>query len=487
MMFVLKNPITVERHNKELSVMFQKRLYQVCIFFALLCLSACMSVRPQTSTPAIALPSALPETLKSMTPSPVQIASPASSSTTEVTFTPEVSPTLVVSDLLSNHMYTLFQFTCFVGDCVYEAWVENVQGRYIPQLRYAGNDNSDSPAHALLLTFANTKDLVAYWTDSASGQLWISDLAYQEPRLIFSDEANDYRVKDPPNLDYKVKLTWSPDDLHLIVDVPSGSTPDLIYDLQTEVLEPWPWECDQIAFSPRTEHFATWCSSTSGEARYAVMEWGGEIWYSEQPPADKLVRGVKLLPPQWIETLLQTWAWSADGQQIAYFDPADFKGYLHIVDASGKHLKVLPGGVKQAGEITAPADLQWSQDGQRLLVHAYGSKSHPCPLYRSPVSPNSVASNAPCWQVLDTATGNILWTLLDSAEGLMATQSEPADAIVDWKSLMATISPDGKLVALTLTSRPIEYGYVINIDTGEIKDAPAPVNTMRWGIQPNVP
>lgn len=465
--------------------MFSKRKYWLCNFFALLCLTACLPVTFQTSSPVVAHTNTPPETLIPATPLSTRIASPIVIPTEKAMFTPELSLTPVASPLPPDK-YTLFQYSCFVGGCTYEGWVEDTKGRYMPQLRYSSNDNNDSnrsPAHALLLTFANNKDFVAYWTDGISGQLWVSDLAYQAPQLIFSDKANNYPVKSPPNLDYKVRLTWSPDDLHVIVDAPSGPAPDLIYHLQTEVLEPWPWECDRVASSPRTGHFATWCSSTKGESRYAVMEWGGEIWYSEQPPAEELVHGMKLLPPQWVETLLQTWAWSADGQQIAYFDSTDSTGYLHIVDASGKHLKILPGGVKQVGGVITPMDIQWSQDGQRLLVYAYGSESNPCPLYRSPISPNSVAGNAPCWQVLDTATGNILWTLLDSAEALMVAQGQTVDAIANWESSKATISLDGKLVALTLTSRPIDYGYIINIDTGEIKDVPAPVNAMRWGIQ----
>ncbi len=466
--------------------MSSRSLLRVCLCLTFL-LTACLPiVSPMTSATS---PVTTSTRTKKSTPTNFAMTltiSPSphpSTPTVKATVTPGATPVLAASPTLPPSPYALYQHECSILACTYEAWAEDSGGDFASQFFFA-SDREDtpahSPAHALLLTYAHFADLVAYWTDDTPRQLWISDLDYQRPQSIYTDVAGKYPVKNPSYTDHQLRLLWSPDDRHLIVDAPTGSVPDLIYHIQNGKLEEWPWECDRVALSPRTGRLATWCPSTTSQSHYAVMEWGGEIWYSDVAPTTEIVRGVKLSPPKWIEALVQPWAWSADGQHIAYFDPTDADMYLHIAGASGERLTVLPGGYR--GE-TFLVELEWSQDGRRLLVEAYGTVGHSCPRYRPP-APSSESEEAPCWQVLDTETGTVLWTLSDSAAGIMSLLGQPADGIVAWHSPSAVISPDGKLVALTLSAGAVDSRYVVNIETGQIKIIPPPVGAMRWGPHP---
>lgn len=112
----------------------------------------------------------------------------------------------------------------------------------------------DSPAIAKPidtadLVFANFANRVSYWTDTSPGQWWVSDLDLQQPRLLFADTAGTLSSEN-------IGFLWSPDDLHVILEVEGASVPGRIYHIQTKVQEEWPWKCDRAATSPRTGRLA---------------------------------------------------------------------------------------------------------------------------------------------------------------------------------------------------------------------------------------
>jgi hypothetical protein len=255
----------------------------------------------------------------------------------------------------------------------------------------------------------------------------------------------------------------------------------MIYHLQTGALEKWPWHCDRVALSPRTQRLATWCSSTTGEARFAVMEWGGEIWHSDAAPTTEIVHGLKLSLDKWIIDWIQTWAWSADGQQVAYFDPTDPAGYLYIANSTGVRLKILPGAVRDLGEkdLVFPDDLQWSQDGRRLLVLAYSSTEHTCP--RVGGIAEDKPRESPCRQVVDTQTGEVLWSFGDSFEQIAALMHlYDAERAVAGTGGPATISPDGNIVVFTVTAFGKGLSVAVDISRGNQVIPFIQTGTMRW-------
>lgn len=392
-------------------------------------------------------------------------------STASVSATPQASSIPVTPTSAAAVRAAVYQYVCFTPDkCVYESLAANSNGAYLRLFLYSSDEpgRAHFPDNLLSFAFAQFANQFAYWVGGAQGQLWLADLDNRHPRLIFADKSGQYgHFREGEG----IALTWSPDDMHLIVEVSDHSAPDLIYHVQSGRLEAWPWNCDRVGVSPRSQRLAMWCSSDTDQSRFAIIEWGGEIWYSDQAPTTEVVRAVKIRPG-FYRAWMRPWSWSPDGRQLAYFDQTDTGGFLHIVDAAGQHLKVLPGGIQSLGQSTFlyPEDLQWSQDGRHLLVNANGSVAHPCLSY-----PNGLYLTR-CWQVLDSDTGAVLWTLGDSPNAI--------PDLTSWTPLHAALSPDGNLVAMTLTNRPFDTGFVVNIETGQVSGINSPVNAMRWGIQP---
>lgn len=338
-----------------------------------------------------------------------------------------------------------------------------------------------SPGRSLYMQFAHSADRLAYWTIGLPGKLWVSDLTIKKPALIFTDTRRLYPVDYASYPDELINLQWSPDDLHLMVNVQERPELSLIYDLRSHILEKWPYLCNQVAMSPRSGRLATWCASTTTTPGYAVVEWGGEIWFSDAAPTP-------LLTGQH-EGNIQTWAWSADGGQIAYFDPTD--GYLYIANAKAKvRLKsktasaywLAASGFKFGATAIEPpsSPLAWSEDQSRLVIYAIGDEKHQCPsVYQQAVG--SVVKKVPCWQVIDARNGESLWSTSDVvAQALpagLAAELTPSDFF------FPSLSPDGHLLAISFFN--LEYSrwvYIIDMDTKTIiDDYDFMYDQMRWG------
>lgn len=305
------------------------------------------------------------------------------------------------------------------------------------------NDPEIGPASATLISFAHFADKVAYWINDDVRQLWLSDLDLENPQLIYTDKDEVYSNADYEGREFN--LRWTDDDLHLIWYT-NDDSPNLIYHLQTQTIEPWPWKCDRIALSPRTNRLATWCISEESETRFAVIEWGGDIWYSDVPSMFELVKQDRIAlfsPP--------IWAWSSDGERLAYFDPSSRVGEFSIVNAQGIAELSIPEAAWWQTEAVAesriflPSTLiQWSQDNSRLIVFAHELTTHACPLYRNYVSESDSFHDIPCWQVLEIESKSILWTWSDFLDDLNTSDNDT------WQVWDASISPHGKRLAFNV-------------------------------------
>jgi hypothetical protein len=193
-------------------------------------------------------------------------------------------------------------------------------------------------------------------------------------------------------------LFWSADGLYLFVTLEPPPTPAVLdqptrdpvrereyylYSKETGDVKSWSRDCDRIGFSPRTKRIAMWCPSAGeAETSYAVVEWGGEIWFTREPPDTVLkVRAPEFSTP--------TWAWSGDGQQAIYASQ----------DQASPQMLVL--ATTNSGEITTRilgdyglsyAGLNWSAD---LRYVAFKGQ---CP------------SISPCLLILDLLTADVVWT-----------------------------------------------------------------------------
>jgi|GEM_PF-3345681 len=287
---------------------------------------------------------------------------------------------------------------------------------------------------ALLSSFSHFSQKIAYWVRNEHGELWISDLAYAHPQPVFVDTQDAYLTQSAFAYSW-LRLIWSPDDRHLIVDASLSDAPSLIYNLQAQTLAPWPWNCNMIGHSPRSGRVALWCAASNRSSNYAVMEWGGKIWYTDQRPTNVLV---KYAPGQ-----NPTWGWSPAGDQVAFFDPQEAEGNLLLASAEGIRLKTQPGSTYLANPFSYSFDfstqypIQWSRDGQKLLIYA---NSQRCPDLLSMMS--GLAEEHPCWQVLDAYTGERLWSPLD-IDFLW-----PDEEMEETRVQSAVFSPTGEYLAL---------------------------------------
>lgn len=344
------------------------------------------------------------------------------------------------------------------------------------------DDPEVGPADARLLSFAHFADKMAYWTtDDGAARLWISDLETTNPELIYTDESQAY--SDDHNDDAKFNLLWTPDDLHLIWSTHDDS-PNYIYHLQSDMIEPWPWNCDRIALSPQTNHLATWCSpgklemQLAVEMQFAVIEWGGDIWYSETSPKIELIKQDER--PQFSRPI---WAWSSDGERLAYFDPNDLEGDLLIVDAQGNEDLSFSNGawwIEEAvseSRIYLPSTLlQWSEDSSKLIVFAYPITSGACPQYQDYWTGSDESFDVPCLQLVDTETEKILWTWAD-----LVNIAKDVDSNT-WQVWDFTISPYGKRMAINIAvSGRVELG-IVDIENGLYEQwAAYGGSVIRWG------
>jgi hypothetical protein len=360
--------------------------------------------------------------------------------------------------------------------CEYAYWQPGPDGGYIFTQSYWSGDAADanSPANGYSLTYAHYADRLAYWIPGEPGRLWVSDLAYQHPQVVYTDTAGAWPQLS--NGDDRLTLWWSADDEHLIVDIVQDmqGAPALIYHVATGTTEPWPWFCDRVAVSPLTGRLATWCQSVTHPSEFMVMEWHAPTWPSAAPATETvLVRGSRLPARHFIPLPQQTWAWSPDGQRLAFVDPQAAASNLHIVDAAGADL-VVP--------FDALSDhVQWSQDGTRLLVLALGLAQDNCPLDAKNMDGFGPAEAlAACWQVLDAHTGAVVWTALASDAAIAAA----AGMDLSHSFLgSAALSPDGRQVALDLVSGSDHRGVIVYLDTGQVERIEA--NEARWGPRPD--
>jgi hypothetical protein len=288
--------------------------------------------------------------------------------------------------------------------------------------------------------------------------LWLSDLDLENPQLIYTDEDELYSDAD---YETALNLQWTADDLHLIWYTENDS-PNLIYHLQTQTIELWPWKCDRIALSSRTNKLATWCISEQSDSQYSVIEWGGNIWYSDVPPTFELVRQeqISLTSPP-------VWAWSSDGNRLAYFNPSSQTGELIIANVQGIVELSFPNVAWWQTEAVAesriylPAPLiRWSRDSSQLLVFAHDLTTNACPQYRDYWSGSDELYDIPCWQVMESQSGTVLWAWAE----LVNITSE--DGSETWQVWDAAISPSGKHLAFNIAvSGGVELG-IFDLENG---------------------
>lgn len=323
------------------------------------------------------------------------------------------------------------------------------------------------------LSFSNFDTKIAYF--DLEDNVWIDNLTNTRPIKVYSYKGNG-------NL--SVQLTWTPDDKHLILDFNNKTIPNMIYHLNSAKLEEWDYVCDRLATSPRTQKVAIWCISTKSGGNYAIVEWGGNIWYNNQPPKKDILRSISMKEDYRFRLfpLYRNVGWSSSGALFAYFNPQDKTGALQIANVDGKVTMQLSqkaywlSGLYKKKVDLPGVPIQWSKSGDRLLVFSVGDSQNPCPTLRIEVgSLQGDYPNPGCWQVYDSKTGEKLW--------ISANLSSTGDYYFDLKLGEATLSEDGKMIALfAYVNGYNPKFFVLYIDKNKILQvAPFTVEKLRWG------
>lgn len=330
----------------------------------------------------------------------------------------------------------------------------------------------DGPGQSTYLTFSRYSDQIAYWVKDSPGELWISDVAYLNPQKVFIDTEGSY-VPEFENPQGEIKIVWSSDDLHLFLYDLHQPELSRIFHLETNKSEVWHWKCESIFLSSKSGRLATLCpriaSAAAEEKAYAILEWGGEIWFSDQFP------GEPFLSPLSDGTAL--WQWSSDGELLAYYDPNDVEGNVIIADKHGNTRKILPGsslyrdseaeGYKQYESLDVldvDSPFIWAKDTPILLVNGFGQSDEPCPPFVTAWDPDLYYAIWPCWQAVDVKSGSVIWTETSLAKNLSLAENESDPVNMAINGLV--VEPGGKAIVVQ-SFYPEPRLVLINLQTSE--------------------
>lgn len=297
-----------------------------------------------------------------------------------------------------------------------------------------------------VLSFANFSNQIAFWAHNLDGQpgFWLSDIALTSPQQIFIDDEELFSPAD--FLEIPVQIEWLVNDQYVLVTSAKDQTNQILVNVDSQSFEEWHWLCNSVIVSPRTEELALACTQT--EQLPLIIEWDGEMWQSEGD--DFVIIKTQASPDDKI-------SWSPDGQQIAVV-AEHAPDTLNIIHIDGSVLEI-----PLAVSAILPETMSWSVENGRILISG------------------SCQSLTFCWFVVDSATGEILWSLENSGghhdgfrENLRITK--------------AAISASGQFVILQTNRHDLPSGNWMlladvdeNLIDGIVADVGRGADTFSWG------
>jgi hypothetical protein len=275
---------------------------------------------------------------------------------------------------------------------------------------------------AISLAFSYYSQQVAYITnDSGELRLWIGDLNLDEVELIWADHQKWLKY-DPDNYDV-IAIQWRLNDKFIILVNRSNI---VLIGLDDKLETRLSGTCNWLGISPKTGHFSVWCPLVSETEGYMVFEKDGSFWSTPSLPKDHY--------------LVSDWVFSPSGDRVLY---ATEQGDLIIVGENIKQLVLPITYAPPRWDITMRV-LQWSQDGSHILIYGYDKDDRICI--------NTENKPYPCWRLFDSVSGEIIW------------QPSVKLSLSDYD---ATLSPDGKWLAIFVMLPPDQYGYIVSVQTNE--------------------
>lgn len=328
------------------------------------------------------------------------------------------------------------------------------------------------------LVFSNFSNRLAFWIQGNPSQLWISDLRFENPQLIFEDVdgnfASEYVVGR------QLGLQWTPDDLHLIIDATHSSSQDYIYHVESGEIERWNFDCEHtiIEISPRTERLAFMCPSSLVESDTAVIEYGGEVWIWLNSPWTPIIEKHPYDPNR-------RWQWSPSGEAIALVSYAD--GAFYILDQFGNPLVTLPDRAYWLDDFGPyflwESTVFWSPDGKYLMIYAVGRDDSECLPWHTnrPIEPfgeifytgRDIYTHVACWQVIDPKTGEKIWSTSDLTDYIETSDFPDLTAFTPLSFFYPIITEDENYLMIPVYTEMIRGVFIVDLrDTNRVNFVP---------------
>jgi hypothetical protein len=301
--------------------------------------------------------------------------------------------------------------------------------------------NALDPNQAILLAFAPYSDRIAYLTIANHAELWIADLDLSKVEKVWIDDIG--WLGEIQSRDY-LQLAWGPRDNSVILTSMASTPRTVLYNITTKTAERISGACDQIGLPPVFKQPTLVCIDKTSSSRFYLPGDGTQEVFST---------GI-ILPT----TAVQNWAFSPDGTRVLF---ATEQNNLGVTSDDGRQMS-LPYTYHPpvcCGIELMRDDLQWSQDGTRLLT--YG---------REPKAKN------PRWYVLDANLGEPVWTA--SPEDVVRALENQLSVAFDM-----ALSPDGLWIVTSYFDKEeaSRYMAIISLTTGqEIEINESTVDLLIW-------
>ncbi|MDH5507892.1 MAG: hypothetical protein OEZ02_11795 [Anaerolineae bacterium] len=291
------------------------------------------------------------------------------------------------------------------------------------------------PTRASALAFSRYSQQIAYIMHTDRQEVWLADVQLNQIICLWVDQAE---WLGEITLDEHVEIMWGPQDksliIHSLIDTPRA----LAIDLSSGQVHKISGFCDQIARSPVTGKMGIWCLEKESEATIALTGDGSIKVFSSAPDVDF--------------TPVSDWVYSPSGDRLLY---ANEQNEILVISDEGKTL-ILPIAYDppECCGITGPKrELQWSQDGNFLLV--YGTNN---------------INGTLTWHIVDSQSGEIIWTedIISIMHALdIKTDHEDIGICVICGGQDAVISPNGKWFVSSYFVAGYRFSVLTSTTTGK--------------------
>ena len=305
------------------------------------------------------------------------------------------------------------------------------------RLKVPSGSTSSGPNQSVTLSFSPYTRKIAYFTKDKGTELWISDLELTNIKRAWKDD--QYWLGDITGKN-DVLITWGINDRYLVVSSVIKENHLLVYDLIADENLKLEGNCNRIIRSPFSGQFVIGCTTIQqGNQELKILDTNGVIDLSSS--ISPLISGIL------------DWSYSKDANRILFITEDEKIGIIN----TDKKISYMPLTFDMDSwlSLTWRKNLQWSQDGEHVLVYGLESAPKLCPTQKNTGLQNKNSQRS-CWFILDSYSGEILWWPKENIQSVVD---------IPWEYLRneydATLSPDGEWISSTFTDSRMGHAYYL--------------------------